>query len=77
MATHHEQGHGAAVPHGLPGHDHAGHHHSVLGDRIPAYVGLIAGAAFIFVVLFGVVKWTNGRFAGHGAEKPAAAAAAK
>jgi hypothetical protein len=69
MATHHEQGHGAAVQHGAHGaHGHAQHghaHHSVSEDRVPAFIGLIAGAAFIGAVLFGVVKWTNAQFAGH------------
>ena len=70
MATHHEQGHGATVQqgaHGAHGHAHHGHaHHSVSGDRVPAFIGLIAGAIFIGAVLFGVVKWTNAQFAGHG-----------
>ncbi len=75
MATHHEQGHGAPVPHEhAHGHAHDHAHHSVRDDRVPAYVGLIAGGAVIFAVLFGVVQWTNAQFAGHGAEKAGAAA---
>ena len=71
MATHHEQGHGAAVQHGAHGahhgHAHHGHaHHSVREDRMPAFIGLVAGAVFIAAVLFGVVQWTNAQFAGHG-----------
>jgi hypothetical protein len=58
---HHEQWHGTDAPHGAPGH-----HHSVLDDRAPALIGLVAGAAFIGAVLFGVVQWTNAQFAGHG-----------
>ena len=32
---------------------------------MPALIGLVAGAAFIGAVLFGVVHWTNGQYAGH------------
>ena len=76
MATHHEQGHGAAVQHGhhdALGHGHGHAHHSVREDRVPAYIGLIAGGLFVGGVLFGVVKWTNAQFAGHGAEARAGA----
>ena len=59
MATQHDPHHGGhAVTHEA--------HHSVRGDRAPAFIGLIGGAIFIFAVLFGVVKWTNAQFAGHG-----------
>ena len=59
MATQHDaQQAGHAVTHGA--------HHSVRDDRTPAFIGLIGGALFIFAVLFSVVHWTNGRFAGHG-----------
>jgi len=58
MATQHDAHHDDhAVTHGA--------HHSVRGDRAPAFIGLIGGAIFIFAVLFSVVRWTNGRFAGH------------
>jgi hypothetical protein len=67
MATQHDHGHahgghghGAHAAHGAPGH-----HHSVSEDRAPAFIGLVAGAAFIGAVLFGVVQWTNAQFAGH------------
>ena len=43
-------------------------------DKLPAFIGLVAGAVVIFIILFGVVKWTDSRFAGHGAA-PAAGAA--
>ena len=59
MATHHDTHQGAdAGAH----HDH----HSVRGDRGAAFIALVGGAIFIFGVLFSVVHWTNGRFAGHG-----------
>jgi plastocyanin len=60
MATH-TTGHDAAHGHG--GH---GHHPS---DRVPAFVGLIGGGAFVGAVLYGVVLWTNAQFAGHEREK--------
>jgi len=61
MATHHDTHQGThAGTHG------GAHHHSIRDDRVPAFVGLVGGAIFIFGVLFGVVHWTNGRFAGHG-----------
>jgi hypothetical protein len=48
-------------------------------DRTAAYTGLAVGAVAVFVILFGVVKLTNAKFAaGHGGEhgeKPAAEAA--
>ena len=62
MATQHDAQHGGHDAHGAT----HGTHHSVRGDRTPAFIGLIGGAIFIFAVLFGVVLWTNGRFAGHG-----------
>lgn len=43
-------------------------------DKGAAFVGLIAGALFIGAILYGIVIWTNGQFAGHKAEKAAAAA---
>lgn len=54
--------------HAHDGHDHAPH--SVSHDRRPAYIGLVAGAMLIGAILFGMVKWTNSRFASHG--EPAA-----
>ena len=75
-----------AIPHDDHGHDahsalatqgsHGAHgaHHSVREDRVPAYIGLIAGGIFIFTVLFTVVHLTNAHLAGR-TEHPAAAAA--
>lgn len=55
----------------MAGHDaHGG------SDTGAAFAGLIGGAIFIGAILYGIVLWTNDRFAGHKAEKPAAAAAA-
>ena len=46
------------------------------GDKSAAFTGLILGAIAIFVLMFGIVRWTNAKYAGHGegAEAPAAAA---
>ena len=39
------------------------------GDMRAAFIGLIAGAVVLFVLMFGIVKWTNSKFEGrqHGA----------
>jgi hypothetical protein len=42
--------------------------HSKNPDLGPAFVGLIGGAAFIGVILYAIVLWTNSHFA---AEKEA------
>jgi hypothetical protein len=44
------------------------------GDMRAAFIGLVAGAVVLFVLLFGIVKMTNAKYAGekHG-ETPAAA----
>ena len=47
------------------------HHRPPARDKLPAFIGLVAGAAVIALILFGVVKATNAKFAGH---KPGAAA---
>jgi hypothetical protein len=53
----------------------AGHEHH--GSDLPAaYAGLIGGALFIGAILYGIVAWTNGIFAGHAAEKQKAAVTA-
>jgi hypothetical protein len=59
-------------------HAHAGHHgdHAaeVAGDKKAAFVGLVGGVALIGALVYGMVLWTNTRFAGHeGGEKAAAA----
>jgi len=41
------------------------------GDKGAAFMGLIVGAVALFLILFGMVKWTQSRFAEHG-ESPAA-----
>jgi plastocyanin len=61
MATHTDHGHA---------HGHAPN------DRVPAFVGLLGGGAFVGGVLYAVVLWTNAQFAGHeGREKAPLAAA--
>jgi len=58
------------------GDGHGGHRGNDYGA---AMTGFLGGAILIFAILFGVVKWTNGQFAGHesrGATKPAAGAPA-
>jgi hypothetical protein len=34
------------------------------GDKRSAYVGMIVTAALLFVFAFGIVLWTNSKFAG-------------
>ena len=41
-------------------------------DAKAAFTGLIVGAIVLFFIVFGIVKWTNAKFAGH--EKSAAEA---
>ena len=55
------------------GHDHHGHvpHGS---DKGAAFVGLFGGLILLLGVVYGIVTWTNGKYAGH-AEGGAAAAA--
>ena len=51
-------------------------HHDVSHDKGAAFTGLILGLVLLGGLMFGMVKWTNGRYAGHeGGEKPAAEAA--
>jgi hypothetical protein len=66
MATQHDAHRGSHTDPHAGAHGAHGAHHSVRGDRAAAFIGLIGGAIFIFGVLFGVVQWTNSRFAGHG-----------
>lgn len=46
--------------------------HSTQHDKNPdmgaAFMGLIGGAIFIGAILYGIVVWTNSKFASHGAE---------
>jgi len=34
-------------------------------DKGAAMLGLVVTALVLFVLSFGIVKWTNGKFAGH------------
>jgi hypothetical protein len=43
-------------------------------DKRAAYSGLIVGAIALFIVVFSIVKITNGAYADHGAEGGAAEA---
>ena len=45
------------------------------GDKSAGFSGLILGAIVLFVVLFGIVRLTNARYAGEHAEKAGAEAA--
>ena len=44
------------------------------GDKSAGFTGLILGAIALFVLLFGIVRMTNAKYAGEHAEKPAAEA---
>lgn len=44
------------------------HHHDVSQDKGPAFLGLIAGMIVIGGLMYGMVVWTNAKFAGHAAE---------
>ena len=44
-------------------------------DKPAAFMGLVGGAVFIAAVVFGLVNWTNARFAAHHAEAAPAAGA--
>ncbi len=48
-------------------------HQKQSSDMGAAFVGLIGGAVFIGVVMYGIVLWTNAQFAGHKAEKATSA----
>ena len=53
----------------------ATHHHTAPApDKGAAFTGLVVAAVFLFVVVFSIVKWTNGRYAHEGAEGAPAAA---
>ena len=72
MATHADDGHGGHA-HGAHGHGHV----DTSGDKGAAYMGLFGGALAIGGLLYGVVTWTNSRYAHEGGEKPAAAEASR
>ena len=54
-------------------------HHAPGSDKAPAFIGLIGGAIVLGAFMYGIVLWTNAKFAGHGAAAggttPAAATA--
>jgi hypothetical protein len=51
----------------------AGHQHDTNPDIGPAFTGLIGGAIVIGAILYGIVLWTNARFAEHHKETKKAA----
>ena len=54
------------------GHDHHVSHGS---DKGAAFVGLFGGVILLLAVVYGIVQWTNAKYAGHeGGEQPAAEA---
>ncbi|WP_411279528.1 hypothetical protein [Gemmatimonas sp.] len=42
-------------------------------DKAAGFMGLIGGALLIGAIMYGIVIWTNGQFAGHEAEGKKAA----
>ena len=44
------------------------------GDKSAGFSGLILGAIALFVLIFGIVRMTNAKYAGEHAEKSAAEA---
>ena len=36
------------------------------GDKSAGFAGLILGSIVLFVVMFGIVRMTNAKYAGHG-----------
>lgn len=55
----------------MGGHDNHGG-----SDMGAAFTGLIGGAILVGAILYGIVVWTNGQFAGHGEAKEHAATTA-
>ena len=51
----------------MSGHPHA-------SDRSAAYTGLIVGAVALGILIYGIVLWTNGRYAKEEVAKPTASA---
>ncbi|MEO7963611.1 MAG: hypothetical protein ABIT38_06840 [Gemmatimonadaceae bacterium] len=48
------------------------HSHEPPNDRSAAFTGLIVTAVALFVLVFGIVTWTNSKYAGEtGGEKAA------
>ena len=46
------------------------------GDKSAGFSGLILGAIVLFVIMFGIVRMTNAKYAGHGEKAGATGAAA-
>ena len=46
------------------------------GDKAPAFIGLIGGAIVLTAFMYGIVVWTNAKYAGHGEAKEGTPAAA-
>ena len=46
------------------------------GDKSAGFAGLILGGIALFVIMFGIVRWTNSIYAGHSATPTPAGAAA-
>ena len=57
-------------------HDAHGHGHVHAPDKRAGFIGLIGGVIVLTLFMYGIVLWTNSRFAGHKAGTPAAAAPA-
>ena len=51
-------------------------HHDVSRDKGPAFVGLFVGVIVLGAFMYGMVQFTNARYAGHAAAEPGAAAEA-
>ena len=50
------------------------HHAHGGSDKGAAYTGLVVGAVVLFLLVFGIVKLTNNKYAHEAGEKPAAEA---
>ncbi|MBI1809396.1 MAG: hypothetical protein HYR75_05805 [Gemmatimonadetes bacterium] len=50
----------------------SGHTHE--SDRSAAFTGLIVGAIALGILLYGIVRWTNARYAKDEVAKPTASA---
>lgn len=63
----------AADTHAADAHGHGGRV-DTSGDKAAAFVGLFAGAALLGGLIYGMVTWTNARYAHEGGERAAAEA---
>ena len=57
------------------GHGHA--HVDTSGDKGAAFTGIFVGMVVLGGMIFGMVKWTNSRYAHEAGERPAAAEATR